>query len=803
MFLTVDNTTKPSGADGPVAKLLAKLPDAKKAAKGWAAHCPAHEDRRASLSIDEGDDGRALVNCHAGCDPKAVVGALGLTLADLMPERPNPIPGKPRNGKATNGKPRIVAEYDYYDEARTLLFQVVRFEPKDFRQRRPKAGGGWDWSVKGVRSLPYRLPKLLSEPKSPVAVVEGEKDVDNLARVGVLATCNAGGAGKWTAEHAEFLRGRHVIVLPDNDEPGLRHAQQVAMSLHGIAATVRIIELPGLPEKGDVSDWLAAGGTKDELQRLAQAAPEWMPAAAVDTWPAIESLDEVNLPEFPKHSLPAVLRRFVAEESHATQTPADLAGLLALAVCSATIARRVEVEARPGYREPVNLFVAVLLEPGNRKSAVFSDATKPLQDLEAELIEAARPEFARAQSKRRQDEVRLKKLEKMAAEKGDAEARHEAGELAAALADQPEPVLPRLIVDDATAEKLGMMLAEQGGRLASMSPEGNVFDLMAGRYSKSESPQFDVYLKGHSGDPLNTDRVTRQSVRVPRPALTCAYAMQPAIIAGLAGNSTFRGRGLLARYLYAAPQSWIGHRIIAPEPVSDATRQAYRDAVRKLADVADEHVLCLTADASAAFEQWEREIEAMLGAGGSMELMRDWGAKLAGETLRLAAVLHCVEHGPVGQIEGPTIIAAVEIARYLIPHAEAVLNKMSANEELADEDARYVLRWIERHGRQEFTKTEAQHHGKRRFPKANDIDPALAELTRREYIRLKPSEATGPGRPASPSYEVNPDVFGEENHEKRSHNSRNSASESNGGNSGNIGSALDQSENANRIRVTI
>ena len=110
----------------------------------------------------------------------------------------------------------------------------------------------------------------------------------------------------------------------------------------------------------------------------------------------------------------------------------------------------------------------------------------------------------------------------VAAEKGDAEARHEAGNMAVELAEQAEPVLPRLIVDDATSEKLGIMLAEQGGRIASMSPEGGVFDLMAGLYSKNGMPQFGVYLMGHSGDDLTTDRVSRKSVHVKRPSLTCA-----------------------------------------------------------------------------------------------------------------------------------------------------------------------------------------------------------------------------------------------------------------------------------------
>ncbi|MEX0977517.1 MAG: YfjI family protein, partial [Pirellulales bacterium] len=450
------------------------------------------------------------------------------------------------------------------------------------------------------------------------------------------------------------------------------------------------------------------------------------------------------------------------------------------------------------WEEPVNLYVAVLLEPGNRKSAVFSDATRPLGELEAELIEAARPSVARAQSDRRQSETRLKRLEKLAAEKGDAEARHEAGKLAEELAMQVEPVLPRLIVDDATSEKLGMMLAEQGGRIASMSPEGGVFDLMAGLYSKNGLPQFGVYLMGHSGDNLKSDRVSRSSVYVERPALTCAYAMQPQVIVGLAANAAFRGRGLLARFLYAAPLSWIGQREIAPAPVPDAVREAYHDMVRQMADVEGEITLNLSTDAASTLEKWEAEIEAMLADGGQMEIMRDWGAKLAGATLRLAAVIHCADYGPTGSIDQATLVAAIEIARYLVPHAEAVLNMMQAKEGSGDEDARYVLRWLERHDRQEFTKSEAQHHGKRRFPKADDIDRALAELTRRGYIRLRSTEPTGPGRPPSPKCEVNPAVFTGKKHEKCSHNSQNSATRPDGGNSGNNGSAFEPTENDGR-----
>ncbi|MDD4270175.1 MAG: DUF3987 domain-containing protein [Thermoguttaceae bacterium] len=713
------------------------------------------------------------------------------------------------NGRRAGGGGKIVKTYDYRDESGTLLFQVCRIEPKDFRQRRPDGRGGWTWSVKGIRTVPYRLPELVAEPERPVVVAEGEKDCDNLARiVGVLATCNAGGAGKWNEEHAKHLAGRRVVILPDNDERGQQHAQQVAASLYGLAESVRIVDLPGLPPKGDVSDWIAAGGSKEKLLPLLRGAAEWQPTA--EPWPELERFDERSLPGFPAHVLPAVLREWVETESHATQTPPDLAGLLALAVCSSLIARRVVVEPRPGWTEPVNLYVAVLLEPGNRKSAVFADALAPLREIEAELVERDRGEVTRALCERRQMEARLRRLEKVAAERGDAEARREAGDLAVELDSMPEPALPRLLVDDATSEKLGMVLADQGGRIASMSPEGGVFDLMAGLYSKSGMPQFGIYLLAHAGDDLVTDRVSRKSVRVERPALTCAYAIQPAVIAGLAGQVAFRGRGLLARFLYSFPSSPIGRRQVAAAPVPESVSEAYRRAVRLLATDSENieyapepFTLRLTAGAEAALRGWEQEIEDELADGGKLEAMRDWGSKLAGATLRLAAVLHCVEHGLTGEVTTGTLAAAIEIARALIPHAEAVLNLMGDAAPSGASDGQYVLKWIERHGKREFTKSEAQQHGKRRFPRAEDIDPAINELARRGYVRQQPAKASGPGRPPSPTYEVNPAVFEIGNARNCSRYSKNSGSEAPEGSFQNIQNVFQQNENQNRVQMVI
>ena len=182
------------------------------------------------------------------------------------------------NGKQTSGpRARPVATYDYTDENGTLLWQALRYEPRRFLQRRPGPDGKWIWSVTGVQQVPYRLRELSGDIDEcrVIAIVEGEKDVNNLREVGIPATCNAGGAEKWHPELSRYFRGTSVVLIPDNDDPGRRHMDKVGQSLMRVATEIRILKLPNLPPKGDVSDWLAAGGTREELARLITQAPQW------------------------------------------------------------------------------------------------------------------------------------------------------------------------------------------------------------------------------------------------------------------------------------------------------------------------------------------------------------------------------------------------------------------------------------------------------------------------------------------------------------------------------------------------
>jgi hypothetical protein len=176
-----------------------------------------------------------------------------------------------------NSRPRIVAEYDYKDEGGRLLYQVVRYAPKDFKQRR-RDGNGWVWGLGNVRRVLYRLPDL--QGKLTVFVTEGEKDADALHAIGLPATTSPAGAGKWRGEYAGQLKAAavdRVVILPDADDAGRQHADIVSQSCHSAGLAVKVITLPNLPPKGDVSDWLAAGGTRPALLELVKAEPIYAP----------------------------------------------------------------------------------------------------------------------------------------------------------------------------------------------------------------------------------------------------------------------------------------------------------------------------------------------------------------------------------------------------------------------------------------------------------------------------------------------------------------------------------------------
>lgn len=221
--------------------------------------CPAHEDREPSLHISLKDE-VILLKCHAGCATEDIVKSLGMEMADLF-HKADPVHQIPPE------KPKIVCTYDYVDESGKQLFQVVRYEPKSFRQRHKMFDGDWDWNMTGVKRVLYHLDQVAIADE--LYLVEGEKDADALGALGYVATTSPGGANNWRDDYAPSLAGKTLILIPDKDPPGMAYMRQVANSLAGKAKTLSVIILPG--EAKDISDWLSAGGKASDLPAMEQS----------------------------------------------------------------------------------------------------------------------------------------------------------------------------------------------------------------------------------------------------------------------------------------------------------------------------------------------------------------------------------------------------------------------------------------------------------------------------------------------------------------------------------------------------
>ena len=351
-------------------------------------------------------------------------------------------------------------------------------------------------------------------------------------------------------------------------------------------------------------------------------------------WEKPIPFDEIQTPDFPVEALPGPLGAFVECLAESTQTPEEMGGTLSLGVLATAFQRRYEVEVTRDWREPLCLYSSAVAPPGERKSAVISALNKPIYEYEAEVRAVEAAEIAQNQTERALLEKALEAAKNSAA-KGRAnfeEMRAEALELSARLAEFKDKHPFRLLADDTTPEKLVDIMDAQGGCITVSSAEGGVFDSMAGRYEKGAN--FDIYLKGHSGDPITVDRIGRKANHIKAPRLTMMLTIQPDVLNGVMNNSTFRGRGLCGRFLYAVCKSKVGHRAISPPPVPDRVRDEYRAFVRRILSDQGSGIIRLSPEADEVRKSYQAYIEKKLG--NEWEFMRDWGGKLTGAVVRIA-----------------------------------------------------------------------------------------------------------------------------------------------------------------------
>ncbi|WP_410640675.1 YfjI family protein [Amycolatopsis sp. lyj-346] len=443
--------------------------------------------------------------------------------------------------------------------------------------------------------------------------------------------------------------------------------------------------------------------THDNVRHLPHATPSSPDAAgpaamAAHLWPdkpaPITTLG--TLAPFPVAALPTWLGAYAEAVAHTIQTPLDLSGALALATLSTAAGGRVMVEVRPSWREQATLFTVVIMEPSARKSPVFTAMTEPIRALEKLLREEARHSIETAKMHQAMAEsAREKAAKEVAALAGDQlsddSSREEAIADAVDAALRAEaiaiPHAPQLIVDDVTPEQVATILADQGGRLSVLSDEGTVFGIVAGRYSGGVNAE--VFLKGYSGTELRVNRGNRAE-HVPRPALTMGLTIQPAVIEDLPGK--LRGNGFLARILFARPAPLSGRRTIRPGPIPADVADTYMHNMLALATELHgfEEPITLTFSQAAddLMADIETEIEPKLDPeNGEWADIGDWAGKLAGQTARIAALLHLAAHPNNAwnhpQISADTVADAWCIASYYATHAQATLAKIGESPAVA------------------------------------------------------------------------------------------------------------------------
>ncbi|REK24792.1 MAG: DUF3987 domain-containing protein [Planctomycetota bacterium] len=760
----------------PVERLLAKLPDVKQAGTGWSARCPAHEDQRPSLSVAEGDDGRALVNCHAGCTVDAICAALGLRVADLMPtadklpvnnvnvngnhrkSKKTAIPLTPKPaGKTFSTAREAVAELErrhgprsalwtYHDAHGEPVGVVVRWNLADGKKDiRPVSRHGDGWRIGGMpepRPL-YCLPDLAGANR--VFVCEGEKATDAARSLGLVATtsphgCKSPGKADWRP-----LVGKEIIILPDNDPPGRKYADAVADILAKLtpAPVVKVVELPDLPDHGDAADFVAArdGTDVDESRRIVEAlANETEPLNAVRP-PAPERFEP-----FPVDALPEPLRGFVKAGARAIGCDASYLALPMLTAIAAAIGNTRRIQLKRGWSAPAILWAAVVGESGTAKTPAFKLAMRPIRERQRKALE-------RHAEAMRQYEADLARYEKAMADwKRDKKT-------AADPPEKPEaPQAERCIVSDTTVEALApLLLANPRGLLLARDELAGwigSFDRYAGGKGGADAAH---WLSMHNGESVIVDRKTGnpRTVFVPQAAVCVCGGIQPAILHRALGIE-HRESGLAARLLLTCPprtaKRWTEADI---DPMAEAEIARLFDRLYELQPTVDHEgeprpvVVGLTPDAKTAWKAYYND-HAQEQADLAGELSAAW-SKLEEYAARLALAIHFARWAAddptlsgADVVDAASMAAGIALATWFKGEARRVYALLGESDE--DRDRRRLVEWLERRGAS-VTPRDVQM-GCRWLRAPGAAESALEQLAKAGWGHWEP---TPPGRRGQPT----------------------------------------------------
>ena len=473
---------------------------------------------------------------------------------------------------------------------------------------------------------------------------------------------------------------------------------------------------------------------------------------------------------FPVERLPDGIKPYIEAVAESLQVPVDMIASFVLVVLSVCIHGKWFINVKPDWTESLNLYLVVVGRPSERKSPALKETTKPIFKYMDEENERRKPEIAEYELKKKIINGQLKAIQE-ALSKKNSKAKYtmqDALDCQKELDDLKEVKLLRLIVDDVTPEALVRAMKDNDETIGLISAEGGIFGMMAGRYSNNTN--IDIFLKGYSGEYYSSIRVGSGGIDLKHPYLTIGLAVQPQVIADIMDNKDFRGRGLLARFLYSVPNTRVGERTYRTKAVSPFVRAEYERLCEELLKTdADpdfaQRIIKLSPEADKLAEEYYQWIEHQLT--NELEEIEDWAGKLHGNTMRIAGILHIVKHYKDGSVRHPvsadTMEAAIEIGKYYLEHSKAAFDIMGLSDPPEVQDAKYIISRLDTNNKNtnntknEITKRDLWQLCKGHFKDVEEMEPGLQCLVEHGYI-ARETKKPGRGRPSEKIY-INPEYY--------------------------------------------
>ncbi|MDB4631897.1 DUF3987 domain-containing protein [bacterium] len=729
--------------------------------------CPAHEDNKASLSVKEAD-GKFLLYCHAGCDYKAIVDALGLDNdtdnKGFLPKLHDVLSGfeAVKNAKAfvrskshlidrtqekrqAKGKldfQNPIAVYDYRDAEGNLIYQAVRLQVigdpsdnKNFLQRKRRAGGSWVYKLGDTERVVYRLPEVINAESDLLLIAEGEKDVNNLFNHGFVATCNVGGAGKWRDEYAEALGERHIVIFQDNDKAGAEHSDQVAKSFVGLAKSIRIVTFEEMPPKSDVSDWLALGKSTEDLRQLIDSAVEF------EISDSDLPLQVVPFVPFPVGSLPGPMMRFVNEAAEAIGCDPTYLALPMLSALGSAVGNSRRLFVKKSWVVPAIIWTAIIGESGTSKTPAFKLAMKPVRKRQAEMVKAYAEK--KAEYDREKEDFDLEMLDWKKSHKKNRD-----------LPRPEEPVPPireRVETSDATIEGLVQILEQNPNGLLVERDELAGWFGSFDRYASKGQSDSSNWLSMFNAEPIIVDRKTTGFIHVESAYVCVTGGIQPGIMSRSLTDEN-KDSGIAARILMAYPprkaRSWTEADISkSTESEIDAVFSSLYELEPRI-DEDGNRVPVVIGMSPAAKKVWiefynEHNLEQVETEG---EIAAAY-SKLEEYPLRFALLFHLIKKA-IGEsyestVEAETVESGIAIANWFKGEAKRVYARFSESEELT-----YLIQlveWINRKGGR-VTAREVQQ-GRKEIKTADKSKEVLDKLENLKWGYWQGPESGKVGKP--------------------------------------------------------